>query len=354
MEEYFEAVLSYHKHIENGHVEMNPPGFKSRNYLRTITWKRQGFDIEDNTLVLKLSRKKAPIRIRLPEEWNLVTLPDGTGVKGIPVEVKVKAVVRRRKVENLILHVTFDLGVIPVRTEGLISAYDYNSALVARTVSDGTQDLFVCRELLALAQYRNKIMSEFQTKMSRCKEGSRRWKKLLAAKLRVLRKLDRRIRQMEHALTKHLAELDAAEGVALAVVGDLKGLRRSSRTGMKNKEASQKINQMPYDRIQAEHKYKSLMRHIHLGVRTETGTSVTCALCGARNPAWRRKRGLWVCGNCKTTLQADLNGSASFLKRQLLGNCVGKRLPFSLKLPRVWRWDKKLNRFVQVSPRATA
>ena len=252
------------------------------------------------------------------------------------------------------LHATFDLGVILVRTEGLISAYDYNSALVARTVSDGTQDLFVCRELLALVQYQNKVTAEFQAKMSRYNEGSRHRKKLLAAEFRVLKKLDRRIRQVEHALTKRLAELDAAEGVALAVVGDLKDLRRSSRTGMKGKKASQKINQMAYDRLQVEHRYKNLMRHVHTDARKEKGTSATCALCGTRNPAWRLKRGLWVCSSCKTTTQADLNGSASFLKKVLLGDCIGKQLPFALKPPRVWRWDKRLNRFVQVSPRAAA
>ncbi|SMB96214.1 putative transposase [Thermanaeromonas toyohensis ToBE] len=354
VEEYFEAVSSYRKHRNNGHGEMNPPGFKPKNCLRTVTWKRQGFAVENNTLILKLSRTREPIILPVPENWDVITLPDGTRVKGAPVEAKVKAVVRRRRVENLVLHVTFDLGVIPVRTEGLVSAYDYNSALVARTVSNGTQDLFVCRELLALMQYRNKITAEFQAKMSRCREGSRRWKKLLAAKLRALRKLDRRIKQMEHALTKHLAELDAAEGVARAVAGDLKDLRRSSRTGMKNKEASQKINQMPYHRMQAGHKYKSIMRRVHLDARTEKGTSVTCGVCGARNPAWRRKRGLWVCGSCKTTMQADLNGSTSFLKRVLLGDCIGRQLPFALKPPRVWRWDRRLNRFVQVSPRAAA
>ncbi|MEX1337623.1 hypothetical protein, partial [Hydrogenibacillus schlegelii] len=89
-----------------------------------------------------------------------------------PVEVKVKAIVRRRKVENLILHVTFDLGVVSVRAqEGPVSAYDYNSARVARATSAGVLDLFVGRELLAQIQYRNKVLAEFQAKLSRLREG---------------------------------------------------------------------------------------------------------------------------------------------------------------------------------------
>lgn len=353
VEEYFEAVSAYRKHRKNGHPEMNLPNFKPKGTLRTITWKKQGFDVEGNTLILKLSRKKEPIKVALPEGWNVVTLPDGMGVNGAPVEVKVKAVVRRRKVENLVLHVTFDLGVMPVCRTGAVSAYDYNSALVARATTNGQLDLFVCREVLSLVQYRNKVLAEFQEKMSRLKKGSRRWRKLSRAKARKLRRLDRRIRQMEHALTKLFAELDEAEGVGFAVVGDLTGLRRSARTGMKNKKASQKINQMAYDRLHAEQRYKNLMRGIVTDSWTEKSTSSTCCLCDTHNPAWRKHRGLWVCGKCGLILQADLNGAANLLKQYLFGSCTGRKSPFAaFGEPRVWRWDKRSNRFVQVSLRA--
>ncbi|ACX52506.1 transposase IS605 OrfB [Ammonifex degensii KC4] len=351
VEEYFEAVSAYRKHRENGHLEMNPPGFKPKDHLRTVTWKRQGFDVEGNTLVLKLSRGKEPVKVVLPEGWDVVVLPDGTEVKGVPVEVKVKAVVRRN-VENLVLHVTLDLGVMPVHRAGAVSAYDYNSALVARAVSNGRLDLFVCRELLSLVQYRNKIIAGFQEKMGRLKEGSRRWKRCLSAKVRVLKRLDRCIRQMEHTLTKSFAGLDGAEDVAFAVVGNLRGLRCSARTGMKGKKASQKINHMAYDRLAREQRYKNLMRDIETDTWTEKNTSSTCCLCGARNPAWRRYRGLWVCGRCGLVLQADLNGAANLLKQYLFGSCTGRAEPFTFKEVRVWRWDGRHNRFVQVSPRA--
>ncbi|KUK10381.1 MAG: Transposase IS605 OrfB [Clostridia bacterium 41_269] len=354
VEEYFEAVSGYRKHRENGHLEMNPPNFKPKNHLRTVTWKRQGFNVEDDSLVLKLSRKKEPIKVALPGGWDAVTLPDGTGVRGTPVEVKVKAVVRRRKVENLVLHVTFDLGVVPVYRTGAVSAYDYNSALVARATLSGILDLFICREILSQVQYRNKTIADFQEKMSRLKEGSRRWRRCLSAKIRRLKKLDRRIRQMEHALTKLFAELDEAEGVAFAVVGDLTDLRRSARTGMKGKKATQKINQMAYDRLHAEQRYKNLMRGVQTDSWTEKNTSSTCCFCGARNPAWRKHRGLWVCRKCRLILQADLNGAANLLKQYLFGSCVGWKLPSTFGEPQVWRWDKRSNRFVQVSPRAAA
>ncbi|MBT9281750.1 MAG: transposase [Hydrogenibacillus schlegelii] len=355
MEEYFEAVSSYRKNRENGHDEMRLPDFKPKKHLRTVTWKKQGFEAGEDGLVLKRSRGKDPILVSLPEGWNVIVLPDGRSVTGSPVEVKVKAIVRRRKVENLILHVTFDLGVVPVRPEaGPVAAYDYNAAMLARATSAGVLDLFVGRELLAQIQYRNKVLAEFQAKLSRLQEGSRRWRRLQAAKARVLDRLDRRIRKMEHAMTGLFARLDAEEGIAVAIVGDLTGLRRSARTGMKDKKANQKINQMAYDRLQFEQKYKNLMFGIRTVPLSEKYTSSTCYACGHHHPASRRHRGHWDCERCGFSLQADLNGAGNLMKRWITGNRIDIPAPVPFHTIRHWRWDKRRNRFVHVSSRAVA
>ncbi|WP_245574401.1 hypothetical protein [Desulfovirgula thermocuniculi] len=52
------------------------------------------------------------------------------------------------------------------------------------------------------------------------------------------------------------------------------------------------------------------------------------------------------------TLQADLNGAANLLKQYLFGRCIGRKLRFAFGEPRVWRWDRRFNRFMQVSPGA--
>lgn len=352
VEEYFEAVRSYKKHRENGHNEMNPPNFKPKYRLRTITWKKQGFSIKGNTLILKFSRQKEPVKISLPAEWNIFLLPNGRKIHGVPIEVKLKAVVRRQKVKNLILHITFDFGEVSTDNTGFISAYDYNSSIIARATTNGILDLFVCRELLAHIQYRNKILAEFQSKISRLKEGTRRWKKLSAAKARILHKLDHHITHMEHTLTSLFAKLDNQEGIATAVIGDLTDLRRTSRSGDKNKKASQKINQMAYNRIFSEQYYKNLIQGIKTVKHQEKYTSTTCSLCGIHKPTYRQYRGLWVCKNCGTILQADLNGAVNLLKNYVFGNCINQTFPVSFKQIRIWHWNKKLNRFVQVSPRA--
>lgn len=354
VEEYFEAVRSYAKHKKNGHEEMRPPGFKPRATLRTITWKKQGFDYQEGRLTLKLSRRLGGIEISLPEGSGTLELPDGTVLKGVPVEVRVKAVYRRRKVAGLELHVTWDYGVVPTASGGRISAYDVNTALVARVSTEGSQQLIICRELLALEQYRNKKLSEFQEKMSRCREGSRRWKALLSAKRRFLKRIGRHIGQLVHSLTKLMAELDKFEGIATSLLGDLTDVRRRSRTGDKGRKASQKINQLPFDQIRQQHSYKCLMRQVNPGSERETLSSQTCYFCGTRNKSYRVHRGLWRCKACGATIHADVNGAGSTLKNHLFGNCVGTKAPAILKPPEIYRWRKELNRFEKVSPRPAA
>lgn len=353
VEEYFEAVRSYVKHKDNGHEEMRPPGFKPKTTLRTTTWKRQGFEYKEGLLTLKLSRKLDDIGVPLPEGFDTLELPDGTVLKGTPVEAKVKAVYCKKKVVGLELHVTWDFGVVPMVLAGKVSAYDLNTALVARASTEGSQQLIVCRELLSLIQYRNKIIAEFQQKMSHLKEGSRRWRALLKAKRRALKKLDRRIKQQTNALTKLMAELDQAEDITFSVLGDLTDLRRRSRTGNKGKRANQKINQLPYAQIEQQHAYKSLLRQIYPDKASEKYSSQTCSRCGARNKSYRVHRGLWHCKKCGAIMHADLNGVNGIIKNYLFGRCdMGQVL--RLKPPEVYRWDRRLNKFVKVSPRASA
>jgi putative transposase len=353
VEEYFEAVRSYAGHHKNGHDEMQPPGFKNKNMLRTITWKRQGFEYRKDTITLKLARKLDDVEVPLPEGADSLKLPDGTILVGTPVEAKIKAVYRRRKVTGLEMHITWDFGAVPLITGNGVSAYDLNTALIARVSTEGSQQLIVCRELLSLIQYRNKITAEFQQKMSRLKEGSRRWKTLLNAKRKVLKKLDRWIKQLTNALTKLMAELDWTENTAVSVLGDLTDLRRASRTGDKGKKSNQKINQLPYAQIEQQHAYKSLLKQIRPDKGSERYSSRTCSCCGARNKSYRVHRGLWRCRKCGAIIHADLNGANGILKNYLYGRCDSKQ-QFTLKAPEVYRWDKRLNKYTKVSPRAAA
>ncbi len=251
----------------------------------------------------------------------MLMLPDGTKLNGTPIEVKVKAVYRKKEVSHLQLHVTWDYGIVPVSVNVKVSAYDINSAVVARTSTEGNRQLIMCGEILSLVQYRNKVIAEFQSRMSKLKDGSKKMKKLSKAKGRILKKLERRINQLVNSLTKLMGVLDKEENISVSLLGDLTDLRRSAETGDKNKVASHKINQMPYSKIENQHSYKSLMKQIQSKKANERYSSQTCSRCGARNKEYRIERGLWKCEECGETIHADINGNTNILKNYLFGRC---------------------------------
>lgn len=188
--------------------------------------------------------------------------------------------------------------------------------------------------------------------MSYLEEGSRKWKALLNAKRKVLKKLDRRTKQLTNALTKLIVDIDAAENVTFSVLGDLVGLRRKSRIGDKGNKANQKINQCLTPKSGSSINTNHCSNRYAPKAREKYG-SQTCSCCGTRNKSYRVHRGLWRCKNCGVIMHADVNGVNGILKNYLFGHCDMKQL-FLFKPPEVYWWNKRLNRFVKVSPRAVA
>ena len=340
VEEYFEAVRAYMTHQANGHAEQRPPGFKPKQTLRTLTWKKEATALQDGVLILKFRRGSQPLSIRVPALNRQL---------GEIVEVKVRAHLRGERLVGLSVHITHDLGVPEYRQEGETGTIDVNHAIWALSLSDGNQYLFSLRELAARHQYRAKTLAWFQARIDRCQPGSRRHEKYQEAKRRFLARMDAQIQHMEHALTKTIADISASHAVAESVVGDLRGLRRSARKGEKNRKANQKINnQMPYGRMLAKLRYKHRLRSIRQEEQPERGTSSHCAACGAYTPSSRRRRGLWVCRECGAVAHADLNSSQNQLKKRLTGALTE---PNGLEFdpPAVYWWDKEANRFANVS-----
>jgi putative transposase len=106
---------------------------------------------------------------------------------------------------------------------------------------DGEQTHILNGRLLrSKRQYRNKLIAELDSKIDRKKRGSRWRKKLVASKVRQLRKLKHQIQDIEHKSTTRLISTLYREGVQTLVIGDVRDIRQENDTGSKN---NQKIHQ---------------------------------------------------------------------------------------------------------------
>ncbi|MCL0059446.1 transposase [Dehalococcoidia bacterium] len=164
------------------------------------------------------------------------------------------------------------------------------------------------RSLRAQKQYREKVKSSFHSKLSRKKKGSHRKGKLLQFKRRRLKKINNRIKDTEHKITRHFVETCRTNSVSTVVYGDTTHIRRGTNYG---KKTNQKIHQWAFSRIRFQVEYKLAEYGIRFIPKDERGTSHTCPACGSWvNPNSRKF-------SCKCGFQShrDVLGAVNILSR---------------------------------------
>jgi len=127
-------------------------------------------------------------------------------------------------------------------------------------------------------------------------------------------------------------------------VGDLKYTKKGEHgKGKKwNDKSSQNWPQFPVQELVAQLGHKLARFGIRLGEQDERGTSRgKCSLCGSedRSKLRRAHRGLFLCRNCGTVQNADVNGVGNQLARYLRRESkVSAGSSGSMAQPLVWLW----------------
>ena len=84
----------------------------------------------------------------------------------------------------------------------------------AVTVTDDSEALVISGRLIhSVKRYRNKRISAIQEALSRCKRGSRNWRKLMRARHRVQAKTEAQLRNLHHNVTARVVQLCGERGV---------------------------------------------------------------------------------------------------------------------------------------------
>src|SRR5260370_7842944 len=116
-------------------------------------------------------------------------------------------------------------------------------------------------------------------KISRCKKGGKRRRKLIRAKQKRLRKLKHQIHEIEHKQTSYLVSTVGEEGVEKLVIG---GGRRSRHGLDKGSKTNQKLHQWSFGSIRHKLTYKAERLGMRVVLQEERYTSRTCPVCGHR------------------------------------------------------------------------
>jgi len=121
-----------------------------------------------------------------------------------------------------------------------------------------------------------------------------------------------------HTLSKHIVQRCVEEGVGTIVVGDLSGIREDDDTDeSKNwgKHGNLDLHSWAFDRFTDLLEYKAEMEGITVEEVAEEDTSKSCSCCGRKRDANRVERGLYVCADCGTVANADVNGAENIRQK---------------------------------------
>ena len=129
-----------------------------------------------------------------------------------------------------------------------ISAYDFKVAgadlgeIHAVTVATEDKALLMSgRAMRSISQFRAKALADLSKKMSRCKKGSRQWKKYKQARNRIRQKSKNQLEALEHKTTKEIVYFLEEEKVTYFVIGNVSGIEKNTKKNTGKKRKNNKV-----------------------------------------------------------------------------------------------------------------
>ena len=268
-----------------GRTEMRYP-YKDKRYY-PLLWPKQAVSETANNIILPMGRGRPSLVLPKPEGF----VPGGCKLvwNGSANELHVTIEVSAQAASTGTARATVDLGQIHQ---------------CAVTTDTGAALIVSGRGQRSLKRRMNQMHGQIARLQSRCKRGSRRWKKLARARHKHAGRIERQTRDLAHKGTRAVADFCAAMNVADVFIGDPHGVRRQRR----GRHHNQRMAQWEYGRDKQYLSQKLGREGISSFTGSERGTSSRCPRCGHKHKPSGRQ---WHCKACGFTGHRDLVGSVN-------------------------------------------
>ena len=270
---------------KQGRLEIRYP-WKDKRYY-PLLWPEQAVAIQGNHLILPMGRGRESIVLPKPEDF---------------VAGSCKLVWNGSENE---LHVSTEVPVQSKVESDVVATIDLGQIHQCAVVTNTGQALIVSgRGQRSLKRRMNQMHGQLARLQSRCKKGSRRWKKLARTRRQKAGRIDRRIRDLAHKGTRAVTDFCATNQVGAVFIGNPDGVRRHAR----GRKHNQRMAQWEYGRDLAYLGQKLHRNGTSSFTGTERGTSSRCPMCGHKH---KPKGRVWRCANCGFEGHRDLVGSVN-------------------------------------------
>jgi putative transposase len=284
-------------HIQTAYPH-HPKGYQ------TVVWKDQALQVlPSGSLRLPTGAQRPPLLLPVPEEARQANLRRA--------ELTWRA-------DHYELCLTLETGEALPRplSAGAVAGVDLGEVHVAAVTTTKRHALVISgRQLRSCKQWRNKVHSLLQEKLSRCQVGSRRAKRLLQRKAQVSAKVYRQQRDILHQAARTVVDFCQADGVARIAVGDVRDIQTGVSLGRKT---NQKISQWPHGQFARYVREKAARLAIAVEWIDEAYSTKTCSHSGHVQPSSPRGR-RFGCSGCGARVHREVNGSANICSKAAYG-----------------------------------
>jgi putative transposase len=314
----FVAALSSWRERRKTDPNARPP--RHRKWYFRIEYKSSAITLKDSLLFLSNGRTNAPLVLFWEWERPKTVVVHWTGTEyeaiatyqvGVGVPEEEDQSLQERRAQH---------------TAGI----DLGEVHLAVSCDGERAHLLNGRVLRSQRQYRNKLIARMDAKISRCKKGSKRRKKLIQAKKKRLNKLTHQIQDIEHKQTSSLVNTLHREGVEKLVIGDVRTIRQGLDKGSKT---NQKLHQWSFGSVRHKLTYKAARLGMGVALQEESYTSRTCPVCGHRRKSSPRGR-VFGCTSktCKWQGHRDAVGAAN-IRAKYRGEFGGRHVVGAMAPP---------------------
>jgi putative transposase len=307
LQELAEAFNGWYGKRRNGDTRANPPGYRKHgdeHPRSTVTFKNKGFKLNTQYNRVRLSKGS-----NLKAYWSDFVLCEyqarhDVDLSAVESVQQVRAVWTGDEWElHFVCTVEIDVSEAPGEKTVGIDLGINNFAAIA--FEDGHSELYPLNCLKQDDYY-------FSKRIARCDDSDSERAN------RLNRKKSARRTHYFHTLSKHIVERCVAEGVGMIVVGDLSGIREdveNSKAKNWGTHGNLDLHSWAFDRFSDLLEYKAEMEGITVEEVPERDTSKSCSCCGRKRDANRVERGLYVCDECETVANADVNGAENIRQK---------------------------------------
>jgi putative transposase len=261
--------------------------YKEKRY-HPLSWPAQAVSRERGRVVLPMGRGRASLvfKVNLPEQIGACKLVWRDGYE---------------------LHVAVPTPcaeAIPGQGQATVDLGEIHQAAV--TTNTGAALVISGRGIRSLKRQHNMALGQLAKKRKRCQKGSKRYRKLQAARRKVSARKRRQIRDLRHKGTRAIIAFCQQQGVGSLFIGNPHGVRNHNS----GRHHHQRMAQWEYGQDMAYLAYKAKLARIESFTGPERGTSSRCPVCG-----WKQKvKGrTWRCRNPQCSFQGhrDVVGSVN-------------------------------------------